>query len=87
VAKYRKKPIIIEALQVTAEMLNDPEGNFKHLDVPKDTIIWHDSWSYVAVRNATGLNHAGVGDWIITGLDGEIYVCPGDKFERTYEPA
>lgn len=84
---YRKKPITIEAMQVTKEMLSAPQESFAFLDVPKDTVIWNDGWSYVAVRNSTGLNHAGPGDWIIRGLDGEIYVCPGDKFERTYEPA
>ena len=27
------------------------------------------------------------GDWIITGVQGEMYACKPDIFEQTYEPA
>lgn len=29
---------------------------------------------------------ASVGDWIITGVNGEMYPCKPDIFEKTYEP-
>lgn len=29
---------------------------------------------------------ASVGDWIITGVDGEVYPCKPEIFEKTYEP-
>ena len=34
-----------------------------------------------------GTMHADVGDWIITGVKGEMYPCKPDIFEKTYEPA
>ena len=30
--------------------------------------------------------HASIGDWIITGVNGEKYPCKPDIFEKTYEP-
>lgn len=32
-----------------------------------------------------GTMHAEVGDWIITGVNGEQYPCKPDIFEKTYE--
>lgn len=32
-----------------------------------------------------GIMHANVGDWIITGVQGEKYPCKPDVFEKTYE--
>lgn len=32
-----------------------------------------------------GTMHANVGDWIITGVNGEQYPCKPDIFEKTYE--
>ena len=34
-----------------------------------------------------GTMHANVGDWIITGVNGEQYPCKPDIFEKTYELA
>ena len=58
-AKYRKKPIEIEAYQTD-----------KELDI----------------ETLEGTMHASVGDWIITGVNGEQYPCKPDIFEKTYEP-
>jgi len=32
-----------------------------------------------------GVMHANIGDWIITGVNGEQYPCKPDIFEKTYE--
>lgn len=32
-----------------------------------------------------GKMHASIGDWIITGVQGEQYPCKPDIFEKTYE--
>ncbi|WP_373163445.1 hypothetical protein [Agathobaculum sp. Marseille-P7918] len=39
------------------------------------------------ISTADGNIHASVGDYIITGVDGEKHVCKPDIFEKTYEPA
>lgn len=33
-----------------------------------------------------GVMHASIGDYIITGVNGEQYPCKPDIFEKTYEP-
>ena len=38
------------------------------------------------IRTLEGTIHASVGDWIITGVNGERYPCKPDIFEKTYEP-
>ena len=32
-----------------------------------------------------GVMHASIGDFIITGVNGEMYPCKPDIFEKTYE--
>ena len=38
------------------------------------------------IRTLEGTMRASVGDWIITGVNGERYPCKPDIFEKTYEP-
>ena len=37
------------------------------------------------IATLEGVMHASVGDWIITGIQGEQYPCKPDVFEKTYE--
>lgn len=39
------------------------------------------------IETLEGTMHASVGDYIITGVNGEQYPCKPDIFEQTYEPA
>ena len=77
---YRKKPVVIEAVQWTgenhAEMCEfiDPEVfEIK----PKEGLIIH---------TLEGDHHASPGDYIIKGVNGEFYPCKPDIFAKTYEP-
>ena len=38
------------------------------------------------IETLEGVMHASVGDYIITGVNGEQYPCKPDIFEKTYEP-
>ena len=38
------------------------------------------------IETLEGTLHASVGDWIITGVNGEKYPCKPDIFAKTYEP-
>lgn len=38
------------------------------------------------IETLEGVMHANIGDWIITGINGEQYPCKPDIFEKTYEP-
>ena len=90
-AKFRKKPVVIEAEQFTSERA------FECLDQRKrfafDLIVsgsWHsdnkqlhDAW--ISIKTLEGVMRAEVGDWIIRGVKGELYPCKPDIFEATYE--
>jgi len=76
--KYRKKPVVIEAIQYTGANINDI-ARFVG-DVPN----WSpDSDSY-DIETLEGTMTAEHGDWIIKGVKGEFYPCKPDIFEQTY---
>jgi hypothetical protein len=80
VAKYRKRPVVIEAVQwfpgVEHEALSPA---FDHMD--GETPIG------VGIQTPEGFMLVSPGDWIITGVAGERYPCKPGIFEATYEPA
>lgn len=71
--KFRKKPVVIEAVQW-----------FKMGDHP--AVKQHPDSDRGYVDTLEGIHLVTVGDWIITGVKGEHYPCKPDIFEMTYEP-
>lgn len=92
--RYRKKPVVVEAVQLTAYMSNN-ESDYPSWFVTanmNDTIIITRGALTGAIRYATiktleGQMTANLGDYIIQGVNGEIYPCKPDIFEKTYEEA
>lgn len=81
--KFRKKPIIIDAWQLTQEHFTGEHPNPLH---PKDArIIYYPNHKYALIATLEGDMVANIGDWIITGIKGEIYPCRSDIFDATYE--
>ncbi len=93
--EYRKKPVVIEAVQWAA-----------HADAEADTGYVFDAptlpdWLLAALSSDVTINEDGTlrvstlegeyiaspGDWIIRGVKGELYPCKPDIFDATYEPA
>ncbi len=83
--KYRKKPVVIEAIQFedTAERIceiheflggEEMRVNYKDKDNP-----------FIPIETLEGTMKANVGDYIIKGVNGEFYPCKPDIFEKTYE--
>ena len=86
-AKYRKKPIVIEAVQVIEAMIMDqtllPDGVlFRSSQTYADGSLGHYK---IGVKTLEGFMEARIGDWIITGVQGEHYPCKPDIFAETYE--
>lgn len=89
-AKYRKKPIVVEAFQWTGgpDQTEDPEWIVEA--IKQGTVRFNDEGTdQVTMEIATleGNHIARQGDYIIKGIKGEIYPCKPDIFEQTYEPA
>lgn len=92
-AHFRKKPIVIEAIQWQPGFQGDvPKWISAALDSPcapggrlkTGKILRITNDLHVGTREGTMI--AEVGDWVIRGIKGEIYPCKPDIFEATYEP-
>lgn len=42
--------------------------------------------SPIVIHTLEGLMVGNIGDWLITGINGEQYPCKNDIFQKTYEP-
>ena len=90
--KFRKKPVVIEAIQIEKRMdITAPEWWAKA--VQSNAVILHGTGKfthdmpYVEINTLEGVMRGDAGDWIIQGVNGELYPCKPDIFEKTYEPA
>ncbi|MBK6942506.1 MAG: hypothetical protein IPH13_20210 [Planctomycetes bacterium] len=87
--KYRKKPVVIEAVQVTPEMIRDfgpfPNWSLPHLSAEKTEKI--NGSEAVFVRTLEGDMRVSPNDWLIRGVKGDVYPCKPDIFAATYEDA
>ena len=96
--KYRKKPVVIEAFQMTKERRQDnsewpswlneawnkewgEQGAVSPSDYPNS-----DGTDRLQIYTLEGVHDVMWGDFIIQGVQGELYPCKPDIFEATYEP-
>jgi hypothetical protein len=80
-AKFRKKPVVIEAVQYTGENASEIDA-FVGLELKK--LLMHPL--ILVIPTLEGDHNAMHGDWIIKGIKGEFYPCKPDIFAATYEP-
>lgn len=93
--KFRKKPVVIEAFQYDGD-LKDRDGKYyvpgwavkafkegtmyyiiprtKPSDIPE-----------LYIKTLEGNHHVSIDDYVIQGVNGELYPCKPDIFEKTYE--
>ena len=83
-AKYRKKPVVVEALQFSDETERLIElQNFMNAEL---VISYQDpEQPKLKIGTLEGVMEADVGDYVIKGIQGEFYPCKPDIFEATYE--
>lgn len=85
--KYRKKPVVIEAMIWDGNNYTDflKFTGFK----PNHVLmgyhdVRHPDWK-LTIPTLEGNMTADVGDYIIKGVKGEFYPCKPDVFKLTYE--
>ena len=85
-ARFRKKPVVIEAEQwhrngdvypVLIHRGHEPGASCRHCSKTLDEHGW--------INTLEGGHIVCPGDWIITGVDGEKYPCKPDIFAKTYD--
>lgn len=87
--KYRKKPVVIEAFQLNERGLVEEDWFWDA--VSANEIITHNfgknyaDSAWCEIKTLEGVMIAHVGDYIIQGVQGEIYPCKSDVFHATYE--
>ena len=95
--KFRKKPVVIEAFRWSVSP--DEKDSIIYIE---DIPIWFGKAMEAGMVTACspqegvvpeidittleGKMHVSLGDWIIQGVNGEIYPCKPDIFQKTYEP-
>lgn len=92
--KYRKKPVVIEAVHVPYNEYADEPGIWPELPVWleeawKAGVIYpkfkgEDYWYYY-IKTLEGEMECSPDDYLIRGVQGELYPCKPDIFEATYE--
>ena len=97
--KYRKKPVEIEAFQMTKERRQDNSEwpNWLNLawntDFPEPGAVSCEDYpnskgdDRLVIQTLEGVHAVSWDDWIIQGVAGELYPCKPDIFAKTYEPA
>lgn len=82
--KFRKKPVVIEALRYTGvnNRLMEEYNAFARKELE---IVVVDGIIHLAIPTLEGTMLARPNDWIIKGVKGEIYPCKPDIFSATYD--
>lgn len=89
-ARSRKKPVVIEAMLVSE--LNDlARHDFRKLPkwildaYEKGAVLFLNHPNRIDINTLEGTMTGNANDWIICGVQGELYPCEPDIFEATYE--
>ena len=78
-AKFRKKPVVIEAFRYYIDA--QPDWFCDKVTV-REIVTFPDRCEILTLE---GVMRGEIGDFIIQGVNGEIYPCKPDIFEKSYE--
>lgn len=86
---YRKKPVVIQAVQVEAFWFERMPPITQSALVREHKLYgltFNNRDKTISISTLEGVMTAQVGDYIIRGIKGELYPCKPDIFEASYEP-
>lgn len=85
-AKYKKKPVEVEAFQYMGD-LKDRYGGWLApawaVKAFEEKVMYYDG-PELYIKTLEGDHHVSAGDFIIQGVHGELYPCKPDIFAKTY---
>lgn len=84
-AKYRKKPVVVEAKRFTGYNSTEVESWMIGHDA-RDCFGVKNGGRIVLITTLEGVMEAHPGDYIIRGVKGEFYPIKAEIFRETYEP-
>ena len=83
--QYRKKPVVIEAIQWDGTNQGEIAEFMKTPIRTKTSPEQGNPSGKITIETLEGDMTASIGDFIIKGVQGEFYPCKPDIFEKTYE--
>ncbi len=85
-AKYRKKPVVVEAFQLSLPIV-DPAAlpDWWHAALANGVARINPGVCSAVIHGIDAEHRAESGDWIIRGIAGEIYPCKPEIFFATYD--
>ena len=98
--QYRKRPIVVNAFQMESSVYNEELYWPKWIvEAFENKVMYYDMDSYiedgnyindgkyqVCIDTLEGIMYVDIDDWIIQGVQKELYPCKPDIFAATYEP-
>jgi len=85
IRKFRKKPVIIDAIQWTGKNTKEVESFIGKTLKKQLSVMRKGEIVSLYIDTLEGGHVASISDWIIKGIKGEFYPCKPDIFEQTYE--
>lgn len=80
--KFRKKPVVVEAVQFFPDRKPWPAGVREYHDCTPGGCT---SWGLFEIETLEGWSIVRSGDWIVKGVKGELYPCKPDIFADSHE--
>ena len=84
IRKFRKKPVVIEALQWNGNNIEEIEL-FVGEKLKRQMNLMTKKFEVLIIPTLESPHEAMVGDWIIKGVAGEFYPCKPEIFKQTYK--
>lgn len=87
-SRYRKKPVVIEAFRWSADENQTEDPDWICEAFADGRVVYIDNGGTdvgLLIPTLEGQMMASVGDWIVRGVQGELYPVKPDIFEATYE--
>lgn len=81
--KFRKKPVVIEAVQYLSDI--DIRNWIMGQQDTRLQYCADSNGPFITIETLEGTMRADVGDWIIRGIQNELYPCKPDIFAATYD--
>ncbi len=81
---YRKRPVVVDAMQWNGDGPAALEALLRELGVSSEQVT-HQANGDLAIAMLEGVMTAIPSDWIIKGVHHEVYPCKDHVFKATYE--
>lgn len=83
--RFRKKPVEVEVVRWIGTNVEEILDFVGRRDEPGSRAYHHATTESICIPTLEGPMWASRGDWIIRGVQGEVYPCKPDIFAATYD--